>query len=106
MTSFNLNKFQSAGPQPTLNARHNILREAQRRSKIEALSRVTSGNSNSDFKGVLEKDDSLGKGGTQTSQMPPPRTLSIVASGNSIHFDFQGGLEKAGPRYSSLLELK
>ncbi len=72
MTTFILNKFQSAGPQPTLNARHNILLEAQTKSKIEALSRVTSGNSNSDFKGVLEKDESFCKGGRQTSQMPAP----------------------------------
>ena len=52
----------------------------------------------------FEKDDRLGKGGTQTSQMPAPRPLSRVASGNSIDFDFQVGLEKAGPRYSILLE--
>ncbi len=64
MTSFNLNKFQSAGPQPVLNARHNILLEAQTKSKIEAL---TSGNSNSDFKGVLDKDESFCKGGRLTS---------------------------------------
>ena len=61
-------------------------------------SSVASGNSNFDFQGILEKDDCLGKGGTQTSQMPDPRPLSRVASDNSI--DFQGGLEKAGPRYS------